>query len=128
MVLYGWSAPPDDDERGREPVSTELARFALGAAVDDDMIARDTIPPTTVSDAVAAYRTTAVIHLRAFDNMGDVARTVYRVDDGDEQEGLTVTVEGPGRHRLLFWSVDRAGNVESENVVTFSIGRPAGAE
>ena len=55
--------------------------------------------------------------------MGDVARTVYRVDDGDEQEGLTVTVEGPGCHRLAFWSVDRAGNVETENVATFTIGR-----
>ena len=128
VVLYGWSAPPDDNERDGEPVPAELARFALGAAVDEDMIARDTIPPTTVSDAVAAYRTTAVIHLRASDNMGDVARTVYRIDDGDEQEGLTVTIERPGRHRLLFWSVDRAGNVETENVVTFTVGRPAGAE
>jgi hypothetical protein len=128
VVLYGWSAPPDDDERDGEPAPTELARFALGAAVDEDAVSRDTIPPTTVSDAVAAYRTTAVIHLRAFDNMGDVARTVYRVDDGDEHEGLTVTVEEPGRHRLLFWSVDRAGNVEAENVVTFTIGRPVGVE
>jgi len=123
VVLYGWSAPKDDDK----PAPTELARFALGAAVDEEAIARDTIPPTTVSDAVANYRSTAVIHLRAFDNMGDVARTVYRVDDGDEQEGLTVTVEGRGRHRLAFWSVDRAGNVETENVATFTIGR-AGRE
>jgi hypothetical protein len=128
VVLYGWSASPDDDERDDDLAPTELARFPLGAAVDEDTVARDTIPPTTVSDAVAAYRTTAVIHLRAFDNMGDVARTIYRADDGDEQEGLTVTVEGPGRHRLLFWSVDRAGNVEAENVVTFTIGRPVGAE
>lgn len=127
VVLYGWSAPPDD-ERSGEPVPTELARFALGAAVDEEAIARDRIPPTTVSDAVAAYRRAAVIHLRAFDNMGDVARTLYRVDDGPEEEGSTVTVEERGRHRLLFWSVDRAGNVEAENVVTFTIGRSVGGE
>lgn len=124
VVLYGWSRPPGDDERGSDPVPAELARFALGAAVDDDAVARDTIPPTTVSDALSAYKASAVIRLRAFDNMGDVARTVFRLDDGDEQEGLTVTVEEPGRHRLLFWSIDRAGNVESENVVTFTVGRP----
>ena len=128
VVLYEWLPPPDDDERGGEPVPTELARFALGAALDDDAVARDTIPPTTVSDALSAYTTSAVIHLRAFDNMGDVARTVYRLDDGDEQEGSTVTVEEPGRHRLLFWSIDRAGNVETENVVTFTIGRPVREE
>jgi hypothetical protein len=126
VVLYQWSAPPDDDKGSGEAAPTELARFALGAAVDEEAVARDTIPPTTVSDAVAAYRSTAVIHLRAFDNMGPVARTLYRVDDGDEQEGLTVTVEERGRHRLLFWSVDRAGNVEAENVVTFTIGRRVG--
>jgi hypothetical protein len=128
VVLYGWSPPPDDDKRGGEPVPAELARFALGAALDDDAIARDTIPPTTVSDALSAYEASAVIHLRAFDNMGDVARTVYRLDDGDEQEGVTVTVEEPGRHRLLFWSIDRAENVEMENVVTFTIGRSVGEE
>jgi hypothetical protein len=125
VVLYGWDVPA---ERDREPAPVELAHFPIGAAVNDDMLARDTVPPTTVSDAVASYRGTAVIHLRAFDNMGDVARTLYRLDDGDEQEGLTVIVGEPGRHRLAFWSVDRAGNVEAENVITFTVGRPAGVE
>src|SRR5690348_7454834 len=125
VVLYSWDVSA---ERDREPASVELARFPVGAAVDDDMLARDTVPPTTVSDAVASYRGTAIINLRASDNMGDVTRTLYRLDDGDEQEGLTVTVGEPGRHRLLFWSVDRAGNVEAENIVTFTVGRPAGVE
>lgn len=129
LVLY---APPPleegrDIDRMAAHAPVELARFPLGTAVDSKMIAEDTIPPTTVSDALAAYPSAAVIHLRAFDNMGDVARTIYRLDDGDEHQGLTVTVEEPGRHRLLFWSVDLAGNVEVENVVTFTVGRPVGA-
>lgn len=120
VVLCGW----DTTNRDREPETVELARFPLGAAVDDAFVAADTIPPTTVSDAVANYRRAAVVHLRAFDNTGNVARTVYRVDDGDEHEGLTVTVDAPGRHQLAYWSIDPAGNVETENVVTFTVGRP----
>ncbi|WP_243075413.1 OmpL47-type beta-barrel domain-containing protein [Microbacterium sp. SS28] len=120
LVLYDWGEAEKPDQ---EPVPAEFARFPVGAAIDDAAIAADTIPPTTVSDAVAAYDRAAVIHLRAFDNLGKVARTLYRLDDGGEQEGLTITVEKPGAHRLAFWSIDQTGNTESENVVEFSIGR-----
>jgi hypothetical protein len=35
-----------------------------------------------------------------------------------------VTTREPGEHTLRFWSVDRAGNVERENLVTFGVVRP----
>jgi hypothetical protein len=123
VVLYKWSLPPDAAQRDLPPSPAEIARFPLGRAIDKETIARDTIPPRTVSDALAAYDGTAVIHLRASDNTGEVANTVYRLDDGEEQQGLTVTIDEPGEHTLLFWSVDRAGNVEPENQVRFTVRR-----
>lgn len=125
VVLYEWSLPPDAVQRDVPPSPVEVARFPLGRAIDKEAIARDTIPPRTVSDAVAAYDGAAVIHLRASDNTGAVANTVYRLDDGEEQQGLTVTIDEPGEHTLLFWSVDRAENVEPENRVTFTVRPPA---
>ena len=115
--------------RGRGPAGPPACpirdrSIRRGRAIDKEAIARDTIPPRTVSDALAAYDGAAIIHLRASDNTGQVASTVYRLDDGEPQEGLTVTIDEPGDHTLLFWSVDRAGIVEPENRVTFTV-RPA---
>ncbi len=125
VVLYKWSLPPDAVEREDPPTPTEIARYPLGDAIDKETIARDTIPPRTVSDALATYDGAATIHLRASDNLGEVANTVYRLDEGEEQQGLTVSIDEPGEHTLLFWSVDRGGNVERENRVMFTVDRPA---
>ncbi len=124
IVLYTWSLPSETGQRDVYPSPKEIARFPLGRAIDKETVARDTIPPRTVSDAVAAYDRRAVIHLRADDNTGEVAHTVYRLDDGEKQEGLTVTIDAPGEHTLQFWSVDRAGNVEPANQVMFTIRPP----
>lgn len=124
VVLLELSLPKDAEERVTPPSVSEIARFPMGRAIDEEAIARDTIPPRTVSDALAAYDGAATIHLRASDNTGRVASTHHRLDDGEVQQGLTVTVKEPGRHRLLFWSVDLAGNVEPENRVAFTVDPP----
>jgi hypothetical protein len=125
IVLYTWALPLDATEQDVPPAPVEIARFPLGRALDEEIIARDTIPPRTVSNALAAYEQAAVIHLRANDNTGEVANTFYRLDRGEEQQGLIVTIDEPGEHTLSFWSVDRAGNVEPENQVMFTIHPPA---
>lgn len=124
IVLYTWSLPSKAAERDVYPSPKEIARFPLGPAINKEIIARDTIPPRTFSDALAAYDRGAVIHLRASDNTGYVSNTFYRLDDGEEQQGLKVTIDEPGEHTLLFWSVDRAGNVEPANQVMFTIRPP----
>lgn len=123
VVLYEWSFPEDAVQRDLPPAPSEIARFAVGEAIDKEAIADDRIPPRTVSDALGAYDGAAVIHLRASDNTGHVASTQFRLDDREPVEGLTVTVDEPGNHTLVFWSVDPAGNQEPENRVTFTVGR-----
>jgi photosystem II stability/assembly factor-like uncharacterized protein len=75
----------------------------------------DTTPPTTVSNALAAYAGPATIQLTATDNVGGsgVAHTYYRLDGGPQTDGTTVSVSDAGAHGLEFWSEDVAGNPEA---------------
>ena len=125
VVLFEWVVPEDTLERGLAPTPSEIGRFPIGRGIDRKAIADDRIPPRTVSDALAAYRGSATIHLRASDNTGPVASTRYRLDDGEDRVGRTVIVKEAGRHTLRYWSIDRAGNAEQPHRVTFRVDRPA---
>jgi hypothetical protein len=75
----------------------------------------DLTAPTTTSNALATYLSSASITLSATDNIGGsgVAHTYYILDSGTQTEGTTVNTSVVGAHTLEFWSVDVATNVES---------------
>ncbi len=104
-VLVGRFPPPDTltnpDQTARVYVGTWSDRV-------------DRTPPTTVSDAQAAYVGPATIHLTATDASG-VAHTYYKVDGGSQTEGTTAIMAAAGSHVLEFWSVDAspAQNIET---------------
>ena len=95
------------------------------AATGGDTTA-DTVPPVTVSDALATYAGTATITLSASDGSGGsgVVATYYRLDAGDVTTGTVVNSSALGLHTLQFWSADAAGNVEAPTTVTFTITDP----
>ena len=86
----------------------------------------DGTAPVTTSDLVLNYTGAAAIHLSRSDNVG-VTHTYYRVDNGTPQEGVSVVVSRGltdplySLHKLAFWSVDAAGNVETINYEYFFI-------
>jgi hypothetical protein len=87
----------------------------------------DLIAPTTTSDAAATYPLgTGTIHLTATDNTGGsgVAHTYYRMDGGAQTESTLIGVSGSGTHRVDFWSIDWAGNVEATKTATFVVTAP----
>ncbi len=87
-------------------------------------VVRDTIAPTTSSDATASYSgAAAVVHLVAADNPGGsrVAATYYTVDGGAAATGTTVIVSSEGDHTLRYWSADNAGNVEPAHVADIAV-------
>ncbi len=86
-------------------------------------ITTDTIAPTTTSDALGAYIGGGTIRLTPTDPApsSDVAHTYYRLDDGPQTEGTSLSLYTGGSHTLVFWSVDNAGNAETANTVTFDI-------
>jgi hypothetical protein len=85
--------------------------------------AGDTVAPTTTSDVKATYADSATIKLTATDNAGGsgVAHTYYKLDGGAQTEATTINVTAPGAHSLAFWSVDTAGNVETQKTASFTI-------
>jgi hypothetical protein len=83
----------------------------------------DTVAPTTVSDATSSYIGDATIQLTATDNEGGrgVDRTYFILDGASATLGTTINVAAPAsgsqEHTLQFYSVDRAGNVETTTPV-----------
>ena len=74
-----------------------------------------TAPTTIASSAPAGWSNTNVtINLSATDNLSGVAVTHYQVDGGATQTGTTAVFNTDGKHTLVFWSVDDAGNTEDK--------------
>jgi hypothetical protein len=93
------------------------------------VLASDTTPPTTTSNALPSYTGLAQILLTVQDNSNGPATSYYVLDGGAPSAGSTITVAPPVggtvTHTLQFWSVDFNGNVESTatpaNNVTFTV-------
>ncbi len=95
--------------------------FTIGATPVGDIT-----PPSTESDVLSKYTISASIHLTASDSGGSgVAHTYYRLDDGAQQTGTSISVSTLGAHRVEFWSVDVAGNIEDpRHTASFSVISP----
>ena len=87
------------------------------------VVAPETTPPTTGSDAAGTYSCVASIHLSATDNAGGsgVAHTYFKLDGGSQAEGLVVTTSACGSHTVTFWSVDAVGNIETQHTLSFVV-------
>jgi hypothetical protein len=82
----------------------------------------DTTPPTTTATNLAASASTGwqdapvTVTLSASDAVSGVAATYYTIDGGTQQTYSTpFTVSAEGSHTIVYWSVDAAGNVESQH-------------
>jgi len=84
----------------------------------------DRTAPRTTSDVKTTYVGTATIALTATDSNSGVAATYYKLDGAPQVAGKTVTTSAVGSHTLVFWSKDKAGNIEAENTVNFTVTAP----
>ena len=96
--------------------------------VDPAQPITDTIPPTTTISGVTqngSFNNSVTVTLNATDNAGGsgVNETIYMVNGG-----ATTTYSAPfvvntiGQDNVTYWSTDKAGNVEPQNMVNFTIG------
>ena len=81
----------------------------------------DATAPVTTSDALASYVASAAIKLSATDGGSGVANTFYKLDAGVQTTGTAIAVSTVGTHTVSFWSVDKAGNIESAKTATFTV-------
>ena len=84
-----------------------------------------TDPATTASTLPEWNNQTVTLALNATDNLSDVDMTYYIVDGGSQQTGTSVLLTDEGTHTVEFWSVDKAGNVESSHIATVKIDKTA---
>ncbi len=87
-------------------------------------------PPPVTTDTLSGtsgssgwYRSTVSVSLSASDAGSGVAATYYTIDSGSQQtySGSAFTVSGQGTYHITFWSVDKAGNMESAESDSFKI-------
>ena len=86
----------------------------------------DTIPPVTTSDVTenGSYNNSVTVTLNATDNPGGsgVNETFYMVNGGPTATySAPFVVDTVGPDNITYWSTDKAGNVESQNMVNFTI-------
>ena len=125
-------ACPADDT-----ISGEGTNLSATASVSDkadnatttvvDGIKIDRTAPTTsasVPDPLESgwYAGPVQVTLSAVDSLSQVDKTYYSVDGGAAQlYSGAFNHSLPGEHRITFWSVDQAGNVEDETAAGHSI-------
>lgn len=90
-------------------------------ATKNFVFTRDWTAPVTTSNAVSAYTGPATITLSPTDSVSGIESTRYILDGGPEAVGTVVVANMSGSHTLKFWSVDKAGNVEAQKTVNFTV-------
>jgi hypothetical protein len=83
----------------------------------------DRTAPITSSAPPAWNNTDVTVALTANDALSGVAATFWSLDGGATQAGLSVPVTTEGDHTIAFWSVDKAGNVETTKTVHVKIDK-----
>ncbi len=88
-------------------------------------ISIDSTPPVTTESGATSGATNygpVTISLSATDNLSGVASTYYTVDSGAQTTySVPFAVSTAGSHTITYWSVDKAGNVETTHTLTFTI-------
>jgi hypothetical protein len=127
-----YSAPFDVDTIGQDNVtywSTDKAgnvepQNMVNFTIENVSIV-DIIPPVTKISGVkenGSYENNVTVTLKAKDNGSGVNETLYIVNGG-----TTTTYSAPfdvdtiGLDNVTYWSTDKAGNVEPQNMVNFTI-------
>lgn len=84
----------------------------------------DKTAPITTDNAPAGWSNKDVaVTLKASDNISGVAATYFTVDGGERQQGTSVTITTEGKHTISYWSIDRAGNIESPHSTVVQIDK-----
>ncbi|MDS0528059.1 fibronectin type III domain-containing protein [Clostridium sp. SHJSY1] len=86
----------------------------------------DKIAPVTTSDATTSWsKDDVTINLTAIDSLSGIFRTFYSIDGSNFTEGTSFTIQSEGIHKVSFYSVDIAGNIESVNTIYVKMDRTA---
>ena len=139
-VTIAWTASDDRSGVVSTPASSTITsegvdlfatesvadRAGNSASADSAKVDIDRTKPNTDANAPSGWTNTSqTITLDAHDALSGVKATYYTLDGGAATQGTTVTIDGDGTHTLEYWSVDKAGNVETHKNVDVKIDSSA---
>jgi hypothetical protein len=88
----------------------------------------DKIVPITSDDATGLWGNQDVtVNFSSHDLGLGVASTYYTINGGTQQIGSSVTLSAEGIYTLMYWSIDKAGNVEDQRTAAVKIDKTAPA-
>ncbi|WP_052476016.1 OmpL47-type beta-barrel domain-containing protein [Cohnella kolymensis] len=86
----------------------------------------DSTAPVTASNAPEGWsKEDVMVSLKASDALSGVKQTYYSVDGSEYAAGTAVQVTGEGVHKLTFYSIDEAGNIEAASSADVKIDETA---
>ena len=95
------------------------------------LVSIDKTPPTTAvsrqppANSAGWNNTDVELTFQATDGLSGVAHTYVKVDDAEAVDETGVTLSAEGEHTVAYWSVDEAGNAETEKTVSVNIDKTA---
>jgi len=82
----------------------------------------DSMAPVTTVTTFPIRKISVVVAFTASDNLSGVARTEYSLDNGAHwQAGTRFALTEDGLYKVLFRSIDVAGNIEKTNSITLNV-------
>lgn len=135
-VTIGWTAADDRSGIAAPPANSTITGEGTGlfattsvadragnsTSADSAKVSIDRTRPSTNATAPSGWANVAqTVTLAPSDALSGVAGTFYILDGGAQQSGTSVPVTGDGTHTLVYWSVDKAGNVEQQKSVEVKI-------
>jgi len=95
-------------------------------AINTAYVKIDKTAPVTTSNAPANWsKDDVTINLAAADALSGVVKTFYSIDDSNYLEGTSFTITTEGIHKVCYYSVDAAGNIETVNTAYVKIDKTA---
>ncbi|MEC0091203.1 DUF7402 domain-containing protein [Paenibacillus macquariensis] len=105
------------------PKNVALTTSIQVTVLQADQEADQEAPMTTDNASTDWMNKDVTVLLDATDSGTGVASTHYILNDGEEQTGNSVVFKEEGVHKLQYWSVDKAGNVEERHTATVKIDK-----
>ena len=129
QVPASWNtAGSSDGTYSVRVVARDVAGNVTTSAAVTGIVVDNTAPATT-DNAPAGWQNSAVtVNLNATDGGSGVSATQYSLDGGGWTTGTSVLVPAAdGSHTIAYYSVDNAGNVESQHSATVLVQATAPA-
>lgn len=128
ISLAGGTAILSLKQNPSDPLVTILPSAIVGPFESDDLL-----PPVSVATMVGSagqagfYRSDVSVNIKATDDNSGVLDVEYNLDNSGYQkiagEIANIIVSGEGTHTIKFFSTDKAGNNETEQIITFTIDK-----